>query len=144
MRYLALLVLGFVGLTACTEAAPKLDPELSKYCSRAYNQTVDALQDMATKGGVTLPAMPDRDAYVAQCVGAGFTVDQVKCLDPNWASVNDSCKATIEPKKAEAEALNKLFAEAFKAKPAEAAPAEAAPAEGAPAAAPAEAAPAAQ
>lgn len=140
MRYLALLVLGFVGLTACTEAAPKLDPELSKYCSRAYNQTVDALQDMATKGGITLPAMPDREAYVAQCVGAGFSVDQVKCLDPNWASVNESCQATIEPKKAEAEALTKLFSEALKAKPAEAAPAEAAPAE----AAPAEAAPAAQ
>ena len=142
MRHLVLLAIGFVGLTACGEpAAPKLDPEMSKYCSRAYNQTVDALQDMATKGGFTLPAMPVRETYVAQCVGSGFTVDQIKCIDPNWASVNESCKTAFTEKKAEREALDKLFAEAHKAKPPEAAPAEAAPAEGA---APAEAAPAAQ
>lgn len=128
MRVLAAALISFAmmgcggGATAPAPAedgasAPRvpMSPE-SKLCSRAYSQTVSALSDIVKKAGVDMPSLPDKNAYVAACVDAQFSEEQAKCLDPKWYAVDaESCAEALEPKKAEKDKLDKMFAEAMKA-----------------------------
>lgn len=122
---LILAALGALSLTACDPGASSAPPPASatpegKLCTRAYNQTIDMLEDMLKKQGVKMPPPPSKDGYVDACIAAGFSEAQAKCLDPKWSSVNgEECEKELEPKKAEKAKLDGMFAAALKAKPEE-------------------------
>lgn len=83
-------------LAGCGAAPdPSSSPE-GRLCGRAYGSTIDSLDELYTKAGKDMPTPIAKDKYVEMCVGMGFTEDQLKCMDPKIASVDETCPETLK------------------------------------------------
>lgn len=112
-------VLGLLALIGCGDSGPS-EAELAaakseKNCSKVYSAMTKVLKDELHKGGVAGVEFGDKDGFVKLCVGAGFTEEQVKCLDPNLGG-SDECKKAMEDKKEKVKELTEYLLKPMKEK----------------------------
>lgn len=113
-------VVGLLGvLVGCGDSGPSeaelAAKKIEKECSKAYGALTKVLKEELNKGGVGGVEFGEKDGYVKLCVEAGFTEDQIKCLDPNRGGSED-CKKALEPKKEQTKAMTEYLLAPMKKK----------------------------
>ena len=95
-----MLITILASLMACggAEPPPTSTPE-GRLCGRAYGSTIDSLDELYTKAGKDMPTPTPKADYVKLCVEMGFSEEQLKCLDPKIAGLDESCAKLLEPVK---------------------------------------------
>mgnify|MGYP006979990678 CR=1 FL=1 len=91
-----------------SEPPPTATPQ-GRLCGRAYGSTIDSLDELYTKAGKDMPTPIKKDEYVKMCVDMKFTDEQLKCLDPKIAQVDEACVKTLEPVKEKTSKLAKAL-----------------------------------
>ncbi len=113
-------IVGLIGLlSACGEAGPS-EAELAakkteKECSKVYGALTKVLKEELNKGGVGGVEFGEKPGFVELCVKAGFSDEQLKCMDPNRGG-SDECKKALESKKDQSKELTEYLLAPMKKK----------------------------
>ena len=102
--YKAIPVLFALSLSACqplgpTEAeiaAHEAAKAIEKSCARLYGGQTKVFRDLLYKQQVPEDKVKfgDKAEYIKKCIDAGFTKEQMQCIDPNLR--DDSCTETMK------------------------------------------------
>lgn len=103
-----MLISLIISLLGCGSSAPSPSstPD-GRLCGRAYGSTLDSLDELYTKAGKDRPEAIPKKEYVEACVKMGLSEEQLKCLDPKIASLDESCTKALEPVKDKVSTLAK-------------------------------------
>ena len=113
------MVLGLLAVVGCGDSGPT-EAELAKaktnkQCSKVYSAMTKVLKDELHKGGVAGVEFGEKDGFVELCAGAGFTDEEIKCLDPNLGG-SEECKKAMESKKDKVKELSEYLLKPMKDK----------------------------